>query len=149
MTDVVVSRRGVLVGTGAAGALALAGCGKSDSKDASKDNAGGAGSGTPSSATGSKPLATLADIPVGSAVAATSPAGKPLVVARPTSSTAVAFSAICTHMGCTVAPVGAELDCPCHGSRYSATTGKVIRGPAPRPLPDFPVKVAGGNVLPA
>jgi cytochrome b6-f complex iron-sulfur subunit len=52
-------------------------------------------------------------------------------------------------MGCTVAPAGAELDCPCHGSRYSATTGKVIRGPAPRPLPDFPVKVAGGNVLPA
>jgi Rieske Fe-S protein len=50
-------------------------------------------------------------------------------------------------MGCTVAPAGAELDCPCHGSRYNALTGAVLQGPAPRPLPGVPVHVADGNVI--
>jgi Rieske Fe-S protein len=59
----------------------------------------------------------------------------------------VAFSAICTHMGCTVAPAGSELHCPCHGSRYNALTGAVLQGPAPRALPSVPVHVAGGKVV--
>jgi Rieske Fe-S protein len=91
-------------------------------------------------------LAKLKEIPIGSAISAKSPDGKPLVVAQPTKGKAAAFSAICTHQGCTVAPAGSELHCPCHGSKFSASTGRVIQGPATKPLPTFAVHVDAGEV---
>jgi Rieske Fe-S protein len=144
-----LTRRAVL-GAGAAGsgAVLLAACGSGgSSNDSSGSNAGG-GSGDSGKAAGSSggTLAKLADIPVGQAVSAQD-GGKPIVVAQPTQGTAAAFSAICTHMGCTVKPAGKELHCPCHGSRYDASTGKVLHGPAPKPLPKVPVHVEGGEVI--
>jgi cytochrome b6-f complex iron-sulfur subunit len=136
-----LSRRAVL-GAGAAGsgAVLLAACG-GGSSDSGKSNAGSGGK--VKSGVG---LAKLADIPVGEAVSAED-GGKPIVVAQPTKGTAAAFSAICTHMGCTVKPAGKELHCPCHGSKYDASTGKVLHGPAPKPLPKVPVHVANGEVV--
>ncbi|MCL4299880.1 MAG: Rieske (2Fe-2S) protein [Anaerolineae bacterium] len=45
-----------------------------------------------------------------------------------------ALSAICTHLGCTLARSGKELACPCHGSRFGADGGN-LAGPAAHPLP--------------
>ena len=45
-----------------------------------------------------------------------------------------AISSICTHLGCLVAITETGFQCPCHGSKFNRQ-GKVIAGPAPRPLP--------------
>lgn len=151
MSDV-VSRRGVLAGAAALGTLAVTGCGGSDDSDSGTPAGTTTSPATPSSSASASavaaPLAKLADIPVGSAVSAKS-AGKDIIVARPTTTSAVAFDAKCTHKGCSVKPSGAELQCPCHGSRFAAATGKVLKGPAEAPLNAFPVKVTGGNVTTA
>jgi Rieske Fe-S protein len=146
-----VSRRAVLAaGPTAAGLGLLAACGGSQGGTGSTASTGGPGSAgsapsTPSK--GSRVLAKVADIPVGGAVSATDPAGKPLIVSRPSDGEVVAFSAICTHMGCTVAPDGNVLRCPCHGSTYDPATGKNTGGPAPRPLGRVGVSVNGGDVV--
>jgi Rieske Fe-S protein len=57
-----------------------------------------------------------------------------------------ALSPICTHLGCTVEVQGAYLVCPCHGSTYERDT-QYVRGPAPRNLDQFPVKVANDVVI--
>lgn len=143
-----LTRRNVLVaGAGTAlGASLLAACGGdgggTTSTAGSSADAGG-------SAKSAGPLAKVADIPVGGAVSATDAAGKPVIVSQPSNGEVVAFSAICTHQGCTVAPADTILKCPCHGSTYDLATGENTGGPAPRPLTEIPVKVEGGEVVEA
>jgi cytochrome b6-f complex iron-sulfur subunit len=58
-----------------------------------------------------------------------------------------AFSAVCTHLTCTVnyeADTG-TLFCPCHNGRFDLA-GNVISGPPPRPLESFQVEVSGSDV---
>jgi Rieske Fe-S protein len=87
----------------------------------------------------------LSAIPVGGSASANS--GGAIVLAQPSTGTVVAFSAICTHQGCTVNSGGAQLHCPCHGSVYNAFTGAVVQGPAPLPLPKVAVHVTNGYVV--
>jgi Rieske Fe-S protein len=57
---------------------------------------------------------------------------------------------VCTHQGCKVDKVsGGRIDCPCHGSQFDASTGKVVGGPAPTPLPAVQVTVRDGEVFSA
>jgi cytochrome b6-f complex iron-sulfur subunit len=132
----ITRRTALAAGAAGAGAVALAACGSSSSKSQSQ-----------STPTANAQLVKLDDIEVGRCVSAQLPDGRTAIVSRPTSDTAVAFSAKCTHMGCTVQPAGTELHCPCHGSKYNALTGAVIHGPAPRPLAKLAVRVANGEVV--
>ncbi len=57
----------------------------------------------------------------------------------------VAYSKMCTHLGC---PVGLfqeqtqQLVCPCHQSIFNVLAGAIPEfGPAPRPLPQLPITV--------
>lgn len=141
---IVLTRRAALgTAVGAAGVCMLAACSSPSGEPA------GTGSGSGAGATGSEPDAAdgirLSDIPVGGAISATYKGG-PILVAQPKAGTVVAFSAICTHMGCVVAPAGDQFDCPCHGSEFNAGTGAVIKGPARRPLPALKTAVSNGTV---
>jgi menaquinol-cytochrome c reductase iron-sulfur subunit len=55
------------------------------------------------------------------------------------------FSPICTHLGCYFKwdEGTGHFECPCHGSVFSLA-GKVLGGPAPRPLDALPAKVDNG-----
>lgn len=80
-------------------------------------------------------------------MSATGKDGARLIVAQPAMGTVVAFSAICTHQGCTVVPAESTLNCPCHGSVFATATGAVVTGPAPSPLPEVAVTISGTNVI--
>ena len=101
----------------------------------------------PAKTAGGRRLVPLADVPVGGGVVLT---GESVVVTRPAPDDVHAFSAVCTHQGCTVDRVAdGTIECPCHGSRFDAATGAVRHGPATRPLAPVPVAVRSGEVVTA
>jgi ubiquinol-cytochrome c reductase iron-sulfur subunit len=63
----------------------------------------------------------------------------------------IAYSKICTHVGCPVALYEQQthhLLCPCHQSQFDITQeAKVIFGPAKRPLPQLPITVDSEGYL--
>jgi Rieske Fe-S protein len=137
----------------------------SSSGDASGGSSGGGKSGGGSDggkAGGGKQKASGGDAKAGGpAIASTSEvapgsalkfkdSGNPAFLVHLDSGNFVAYSAICTHQGCTVAYQGGQLACPCHGSVFDpANGGAVVTGPATTPLPEIPVKVQGGEVTKA
>lgn len=70
------------------------------------------------------------------------------MVTQPKKGEFKAFSAICTHQGCTVNKVAdGTIDCPCHGSKYRITDASVVHGPATRPLPGKKITVKGKSIF--
>jgi ubiquinol-cytochrome c reductase iron-sulfur subunit len=65
--------------------------------------------------------------------------------------TLVAYSKICTHVGCPVAlyeQTTHHILCPCHQSTFDASHGaSVIFGPAPRPLPQLPLALDSSGYI--
>ncbi len=66
----------------------------------------------------------------------------------------VAYSAICSHAGCSVTEWVKEegdkkvLKCPCHNSEYDPRQGaQVVSGPAPRHLAALPLAIVDGSLI--
>lgn len=101
---------------------------------------------SPSSA--AKPSVAVSAVPVGGSAQVKDPAsGDTVYIVQPTAGQYCGLSSICTHAGCAVdAPKNGQLSCPCHGSRFNATTGAVINGPATKPLPKYTVTKVGDRL---
>jgi len=134
MTD--SSTRRTVLATGAAAALA-AGCSKyGDGNDSSGSSS--------VKASGGQELATTADIPVGGGKILKA---QKVVVTQPKKDEFKAFSAVCTHQGCTVSAIAnGTINCPCHGSKFNIADGTVAGGPAPKPLPAEQITVEGNSI---
>lgn len=149
------TRRGMLAGAGAVGAVAvLAACGTDDSGyDPYTGEPVGADADSPAPA--SQPpaseapaedegqaeggLAQTGEVEVGGGVVL---GDQDVVVTQPAAGEWKGFSATCTHEGCTVTDVSdGTINCNCHGSKFSIADGSVVAGPAPQPLPEKPVVV--------
>jgi Rieske Fe-S protein len=147
------SRRTLLACAGAVCVAALAGCARYNSNNGgiadsppAQDGSSPASHGTAGSG-GPPRLAGTADIPVGGGKILT---GQKIVITQPKAGSFAAFSAVCTHAGCTVGSVGGgTINCPCHGSRFSIGNGSVVNGPATSPLPPVKIKVQGTSIVQA
>lgn len=73
---------------------------------------------------------------------------EPAILIEPEPGDLRAFSAVCTHLGCTVQYRGDRklIWCACHNGWYDLQ-GKNIAGPPPRPLTPYRVKVQGDDVF--
>lgn len=92
-------------------------------------------------------VGTTTEIPAGSGKVV--PFGSKPAVVTNTAHGVKAFSAICTHLGCVVVYndlVGA-IECPCHVGRFDPSTGAVVSGPPPAPLPPLTVSVEGDQIF--
>lgn len=72
---------------------------------------------------------------------------RPVIVIRLKSGEVRAFSAVCTHLECTV-QYRSDLStiwCACHNGKYDLT-GRNIDGPPPRPLEPYRVVLQGDDV---
>jgi Rieske Fe-S protein len=130
------SRRDVLCGLAVAliapGAL-VAACGDDSGEETRNADAGP----TP-----------LADIPDGGGLVVDNPAGGKALLVR-NGQQVLGYNASCTHMGSIVGvPKNGVSTCPNHGSKFDVGDGgKVVNGPATKPLRKISVRVDAGKVV--
>ena len=137
-----LERRSVLrVGITGALAVAFAGAGRFFAKAAPATSTSAAGKGTK--------IVKLASLKVGAARNFVASNGAPAILFR-TKKGVFAYSAICTHQGCTVSysTSSKTLKCPCHGAEFDPNkSGQVVNGPAETPLGKVKVAVKGAWVI--
>lgn len=95
-------------------------------------------------------IAAISDLNVGSALQIKLASGDPGILIRTATDAVCAFSAVCTHEGCTVDydTASKELICPCHGARFDPLqNGKAIAGPTRTPLTELPVAISGEYIV--
>lgn len=117
--------------------IAIAACSSETTQAESTSNKGGF-----------KPVGTVAQLSkTNQLLNKKSPVGAVLVV-RTSSTNLSAVNPTCTHAGCTVnwAAKSQKFVCPCHASEFG-TDGKVLKGPASKPLKTYKAKIEGNSVL--
>ena len=72
--------------------------------------------------------------------------GQPDIAVRLPDGKLTAYSAVCTHAGCTVGFESGIIACPCHGATYDPKTGDVTGGPAPQGLAPKQIVESGGVI---
>jgi len=144
-SNVSMDRRGFLrISTVAAIAIAGAGIGKLFPKSAPAVTTSGGKS-------NSKKIVKDASFKVGATHNFISKAGTPAVLFR-TKTGVFAYSAVCTHEGCTVQfnSASKKLQCGCHGAVFDPFNGaKVLNGPANSPLAKIKVATEGAWIVEA
>lgn len=101
--------------------------------------------------TGSRKIIKDASFKVGDTHNFTSKAGTPAVLFK-TNNGVFAYSAVCTHEGCTVQynTASKHLQCGCHGAVFDpANNAKVLGGPTKTPLAKIKVAVQGNWIVEA
>ncbi|MBA3419211.1 MAG: Rieske (2Fe-2S) protein [Geodermatophilaceae bacterium] len=146
MSDEQVSRRSVLRGVAVTTVAGVAGYAVAATSDAAGARAATtAANGYGADEQTRSRLAALADIPAGGGLILDDAR---VVLTRAEDGEVLAFSATCTHQGCTVSSIEQGLIvCPCHLSRFDLATGAPVSGPARRPLPPVAVEVTGEEVF--
>lgn len=144
-------RAGVALGVGVTSAPVLASCGNDETTAGTRAaTVGVKGSSGPEVAPG-EAIAVERAVKTNSAVPYTNAgSGRPEVLVRLPDGEFVAYSAVCTHQGCTVAykPDTSKLACPCHGGVFDPANGaKVVSGPPPTPLPAVNTEMRGGKIF--
>ncbi|MGH4007389.1 MAG: Rieske (2Fe-2S) protein [Pseudonocardiaceae bacterium] len=140
-----MTRRAVMAGTGVLAVSAtLAACSGDSAPQAPGEQEAPDAPDAPPAGSSGQPLANTSDIPLGGGMVFDD---EQVVVTQPTPGEFKAFSAVCTHQGCTVNKVASgTIDCPCHGSKYAIADGSVVNGPAARPLAQRQITVSGDTI---
>lgn len=73
---------------------------------------------------------------------------RPVLLVRSADSEWKAFSAVCTHLNCTVQyrEDSRQIWCACHNGMYDLN-GAVVAGPPPKPLDEYLVRLRGEEVV--
>jgi nitrite reductase/ring-hydroxylating ferredoxin subunit len=93
------------------------------------------------------PIGELASLRAGRMLAC-AVEGRSLVICR-TADGLHALDDVCTHADARMSEGrlrGSRLVCPLHGAAFDVTTGRVLAGPAPRPLAVHQVRVVDGMI---
>ena len=146
-----LDRRHALAGAAAVavGLPVLSACGDStdSATDPSAEPRPSSNSEEPTSGSGSassEPLASTSDVPVGGCFVVS---GAQVVLTQPSEGDFKAFSATCTHQGCTVSQSSdGVIPCRCHGSQFSLEDGSVLQGPATSALSSVEISVEGDAI---
>ena len=150
---------GTALGVGAAGASILAACSgaeKASSPTPNEEAIGRVEGATETTQGGGTTVAQVeegtviareADVPPGSVVECTDEeSAQQAVLVHLESGDFVAYSAICTHRGCTVNYRDGKLACPCHDSVFDPARAAAVKA-GPAPLPEIPIEVRNVEVV--